>query len=152
MKDSKSSLAEDVIAASSRFALSAGFLSAVADRFGWWGQHGSPGVVWGDFGHFLSYTHRLTALFPTGVSNVLGWGATIAEIGLGLFLLLGIRVKLIATLSGMLLLSFGISMALASGPKSPLDASVFAAASAALLLSLRKPDRFAWESIALAQP
>jgi hypothetical protein len=151
MNGTKSPLAEDVIAAFARFAVSVGFLSAVADRFGWWGSHGSPGVVWGDMAHFFNYTHRLTGLFPTGVSIVLGWVATVAEIGFGLSLLLGFRVRMIGRLSGMLLLSFGISMALASGPKSPLDASVFAAAAAALLLSVQKADRFTWDSISSAR-
>ena len=31
-----------------RVALAAGFLSAVADRFGLWGMPGTPGVAWGD--------------------------------------------------------------------------------------------------------
>ena len=146
MNDPKSPLVEDLIVAFARVALSAGFLSAVADRFGGWGPHGYPGVAWGDITHFLSYTHRLTAIFPVAVSNFLGWFATLAEIGFSLFLLMGFRVQTVSSLSGLLLLSFGVSMAFASGPKSPLDASVFAAAAAALLLAVRKSDRFAWDS------
>lgn len=148
MKDPKSALVEDIVAAFGRMALSAGFLSAVADRFGVWGPHGSSGVTWGDMIHFLGYTHHLTAIFPVALSNFLGWFATFAEIGFGLCLLLGFRVRVIAGFSGLLLLSFGVSMALASGPKSPLDASVFAAAAAALLLAVRGADRFTWDSAA----
>ena len=43
-----------------RMALAAGFLSAVADRFGLWGPIGTPGVSWGGFAKFLDYT-RLRA-------------------------------------------------------------------------------------------
>ena len=39
-----------------RMALAAGFLSAVADRFGLWGPIGTPGVSWGGFAKFLDYT------------------------------------------------------------------------------------------------
>ena len=47
-----------------RVALAAGFLSAVADRFGLWGMPGTPGVAWGDWSHFLTYTGRLNGFFP----------------------------------------------------------------------------------------
>src|SRR5262249_55933383 len=39
-----------------RVGLAAAFLSAVADRFGLWGQPGSRGVSWGDMAHFYDYT------------------------------------------------------------------------------------------------
>ena len=42
-----------------RMALAAGFLSAVADRFGLWGPIGTPGVSWGGFAKFLDYTATL---------------------------------------------------------------------------------------------
>src|SRR5689334_17930898 len=41
-----------------RVALAFSFLSAVADRFGLWGQFGS-GVAWGDFERFTAYTAQL---------------------------------------------------------------------------------------------
>ena len=42
-----------------RLALAFSFLSAVADRFGLWGQFGAARVAWGDFGHFTAYTAQL---------------------------------------------------------------------------------------------
>ena len=42
-----------------RFALGLSFLSAVADRFGWWGASGQPNVAWGNFASFVAYTGRL---------------------------------------------------------------------------------------------
>ena len=47
-----------------RLALAAGFLSAVADRFGLWGPPGTPGVAWGGFDRFLAYTGKLLWYLP----------------------------------------------------------------------------------------
>ncbi len=135
-------LAKDCTLAFARLALGAGFLSAVADRFGFWGPYGKRGVAWGDFDHFLVYTHHLTSVFSVRVSDALGVVATSAEIVFGFLLLLGLRIRLISLLSGLLLLSFGAAMAAATGPKSPLDASVFSAAAAALVISFHDADRF----------
>jgi hypothetical protein len=48
-----------------RLALGASFLSAVADRFGWWGPYGAKHVAWGNFGRFVEYTGVVTSLFPS---------------------------------------------------------------------------------------
>ena len=141
-----SNIVQDLVCAFARVALSAAFLSAVADRFGLWGPHGAPNVAWGDITHFLAYSRHLTSRFPNQVSTILAWTATFAEVILGLLLLLGVRVRTTSLLSGLLLASFGAAMALASGPKAPLDASVLSAAAAAWLLSLQKPDRFTWDA------
>ena len=42
-----------------RLALGVSFLSAVGDRFGFWGAFGQSHVAWGDFSHFIAYTARL---------------------------------------------------------------------------------------------
>ena len=138
---------QDLLSAFSRWALGIAFLSAVADRFGLWGVYGTKHVAWGDFARFINYTHFLTSVFPYSVSVVLAWTATAAEITFGILLLVGFRVRMTAFLSGTLLFLFGFSMTIASGVKAPLDASVFSAAAAAWLLSCRKPDRFAVDSL-----
>ncbi len=119
-----------------RLALAASFLSAVADRFGFWGPHGSAHAAWGDFSHFVAYTTKLTWYLPATFSLVLAWVATAAEFVLGLWLITGVYLKAAATLSAALLLLFAISMTLASGIKAPLDYSVFSAAAAAMLLAI----------------
>src|SRR5262245_30933127 len=48
-----------------RIALGAGFLSAVADRFGLWGAPGQKNVAWGDFAHFTAYTARVNSFLPS---------------------------------------------------------------------------------------
>src|SRR4051812_50149845 len=57
-----------------RMALAAGFLSAVADRFGLWGPIGTPGVSWGGFAKFLDYTGTLLPFLPTTLVAGAGWG------------------------------------------------------------------------------
>src|SRR4051812_49924583 len=57
-----------------RMALAAGFLSAVADRFGLWGPIGTSGVSWGGFAKFLDYTATLLPFLSTTLVAVAGWG------------------------------------------------------------------------------
>ncbi|HEX8148373.1 MAG TPA: DoxX family membrane protein, partial [Pyrinomonadaceae bacterium] len=106
-----------------RLALGAAFLSAVADRFGLWGAYGEPGVAWGDFAHFTAYTATLNWFAPAGLIPALAWAATVAEVALGLGLILGLYTRASALLSGLLLLLFAAAMTLALGVKAPLNYS-----------------------------
>lgn len=130
-----------------RLALGAGFLSAVADRFGLWGAHGAPGVAWGDFERFTAYTAVLNWFMPAGLIPILAWTATVAEVALGLGLILGLYTRASALLSGLMLLLFAAAMTLALGVKAPLNYSVFTAAAGAFLLSAQAS--FAWSMDAL---
>jgi hypothetical protein len=56
-----------------RIAVAAGFLSAVADRFGLWGPPGSPLAAWGDFAHFTSYTAKLLFFLPHSLVPLFAW-------------------------------------------------------------------------------
>lgn len=118
-----------------RFAIAAGFLSAVADRFGWWAKEIS---AWGNWDSFLEYTQVINPWLPASLIPAAGVVATTAEVLFGLFLILGFKTELIAKLSGFLLLAFGLSMTFATGIKGPLDYSVFAASAAAFALSRMK--------------
>ena len=122
-----------------RMALAAGFLSAVADRFGLWGPIGTPGVSWGGFAKFLDYTATLLPYLSTTLVAVAGWASTVAEIVLGVALLAGVRVRLAALASGVLLLTFAIAMTTALGPEAPLSYSVWTAAAGAFLLAQDQP-------------
>ena len=118
-----------------RCALGLGFLSAVADRFGLWGALGQPNVEWGTFSRFLEYTHTLNWYVPEGMIPPLGVLATCAESLFGLLLLAGWHTRATALLSGLLLLSFGVSMTLALGIKAPLNFAVFTGVGGAWLLA-----------------
>jgi uncharacterized membrane protein YphA (DoxX/SURF4 family) len=130
-----------------RFALGLSFLAAVADRFGLWGPFGQPNVAWGDFSRFVDYTAKLNWFLPHAVIPTLAGIATLAEALLGFLLLTGWRLRIIAFVSGVLLLVFGLAMTFALGIKAPLNFSVFSAAGGSFLLAtssgrnrLRKDD------------
>src|SRR5262249_36828052 len=117
-----------------RAALGISFLSAVADRFGFWGAFGEPHVAWGTFDRFVAYTGKLNWFLPGAAVPTLAILATCAELVLGILLLLGWQTRITALLSGSLLLLFALTMTGALGIKAPLDASVFSAAGGAFLL------------------
>ena len=118
-----------------RVALAAGFLSAVADRFGLWGMPGTPGVAWGDWSHFLTYTARLNWFLPASVIPIVGAIATLAETALALLLLLDAWPRYTALASSALLLLFALTMTFALGIKAPLGYSVYVGAAAAFYLA-----------------
>lgn len=119
-----------------RVALAAGFLSAVADRFGLWGPPGTPNVGWGNFESFTAYVHVLAPYLSGALLHVAAWGATVTEILLGVALLLGVVLRWVSFASAATLLVFGVSMFVFAGFETPFSASVFTAAAAALLLGL----------------
>lgn len=118
-----------------RLALGTAFLSAVADRFGFWPTEIS---VWGNWNSFVAYTGILNPWCPESALNILAWTATIAEIALGLALILGLKTELSAKLSGVLLLIFALSMTFATHVKGAFDFSVFTVSAAAFTLSTMK--------------
>lgn len=118
-----------------RIAIALSFLSAVADRIGLWTPLlGSENVTWGNMTSFIAYTGTLVPWVPQQILPLLGWSVTVAEVVLGIFLIIGYQKRIVALLSGLLLLTFAFSMLFFSSFKAPLDYSVFTAAACALLL------------------
>ncbi len=130
-----------------RIALGIGFISAVADRFGYWGAAGNAAVAWGNWENFVQYTSKLNFDAGLTTATILGVIATAFEISLGVLLIIGFKIKYIAFLSGILLLIFALEMSLNTHLKSALDASVFAASFAAFLLSLQPPDKWSMDHL-----
>ena len=118
-----------------RIALGTSFLSAVADRFGGWGPPGAKQVSWGDFAHFVTYTGMVNSFLPKSLIIPIAWIATVAEVILGVTLILGIYVRLSAFLSGLLLGTFALAMSFSMGLKPPLSYSVFTDSAAAFVLA-----------------
>ncbi len=112
-----------------RTSLAAAFLSAVADRFGWWAPFGQG--AWGSMKAFADYTHQLVPFASGWLLTVIVWGATVTETSLGALLLLGWRPKLVGAAACLVLTIFGTAMAVSLGMEAPLSYSVFSAASAA---------------------
>ena len=118
-----------------RATLGIGFLSGIADRFGLWR---GKNVGYGNFDGFIQYTAKVNSFMPASSILFLAWAATIAELVLGILLLLGIWLRWTAVASAILLILFGTAMAISFGLKSPLDYSVFAASAAAFLLAFNQ--------------
>jgi hypothetical protein len=119
-----------------RVALAFSFLSAVADRFGLWGQFGVAGVAWGNFERFTAYTARLLWFLPPSLASPAAILATGAEVIVAAGLLVGWRLAWWAFSAAALLLSFALAMTGALGVKAPTDYSVWTAAAAAFLLGV----------------
>jgi thiosulfate dehydrogenase (quinone) large subunit len=116
-----------------RIALSAGFLSASADRLGLWPKKIS---AWGNWENFVVYTKSLLPFAPDSLIPFFAYAATGLEIMLGILLLTNYKTFWVATLSCVLLLLFAVVMTMSSSIKAPLDYSVFTAAAAAFALSI----------------
>ncbi|MHC8949977.1 DoxX family protein [Sphingobacterium hungaricum] len=129
MKISQLKLAEWFL----RIALSAGFLSASADRFGLWPENRS---VWGNWKNFIAYTQSLMPFIPEKLIPFFAISATVLEIGLGVFLLTTFKTNLVAKTSCALLLLFALAMTISVSLKAALDYSVFTSAAAAFALSI----------------
>jgi uncharacterized membrane protein YphA (DoxX/SURF4 family) len=122
-----------------RLALGAGFLSAVADRFGIWGASGATNVAWGDFGSFTAYAAKLNPWAPDALVPLVAWTATFLEIVLGILLIVGWQTRWVALASGVILLLFALGMTVGTGIKTAFDASVFAASALGFLLATSAP-------------
>ncbi len=101
------------IAALVRVAIGAEFILSVADRFGLLGPPGSA-VSWGDFGHFVAYTHQVNSFLPASFAPLLAVLATICETTFGITLVLGIGIQYVVRAAAVLLCLFGSAM-IASG-------------------------------------
>jgi len=116
-----------------RLSLSAGFLSAVADRFGLWRKDLS---AWGNWDNFIAYTKTLNPLVPQPLISVLGGVATSLEVIFAIVLLTNYKTAFFARCSGYLLLLFALAMTFSKSIKVPLDYSVFCALAASFALGL----------------
>jgi uncharacterized membrane protein YphA (DoxX/SURF4 family) len=115
-----------------RISLSAGFLSANADRFGMWPKKVS---AWGNWQSFVDYTKSLIPFVPESIVLFFAVTASILEIAFGFLLLSNFKTHLVAKASATLLLLFALAMTFSNSIKGPLDYSVFTASAAAFSLS-----------------
>ncbi|MGI8695250.1 MAG: hypothetical protein ACR2JQ_01125 [Mycobacteriales bacterium] len=118
-----------------RVVMSADFLLAVADRLGILGPPGTRGVSWGDFSHFVDYTHTVVAFLPRDLAPALAVLATVAEISLGVALLLGVRLRAAALAAAALLGVYGLCMTISLPLAEQFHYNVFILAAAMLALA-----------------
>ncbi|WP_114822609.1 DoxX family membrane protein [Chryseobacterium sp. KLBC 52] len=112
-----------------RITLAAGFLSAVASRLNLWGAQSSG---WKNFVH---YTAETNSFLPSSWAVIIAVLSTIAELSIGILLLLGFQIKRTARYASVLTLFFALAMSISFGIKESLDYSVFAFSAGAFLLS-----------------
>jgi uncharacterized membrane protein YphA (DoxX/SURF4 family) len=130
-----------------RFALAAGFLTSVSDRFGLWGPSGTANVAWGSFQQFAAYTGQLNPWAPAVLIPPLAWFVTVAEIVLACALIVGIGTRYAALASGALLALFALGMTMGTGVKAALNYSVFAASAGGFALATARS--YCWSLDAL---
>ena len=123
-----------------RMAGATAFLSAVADRLGFWGEPGSSNASWGNWEHFIMYSNQLNFFVSPEIGELLAIIATILEIVFALLLLIGYKTKIISFASGILLVLFAVTMTMAFGIKSTFTYSVWIGASACFLLGTLNED------------
>lgn len=93
-----------------RVALGVLLAGSVADRFGLFGEPGADGVSWGSYAEFVEYTRTLLPSFTATAAPVAAAAATVAEIGLGIALLVGIRTRFTASAAAALFAVFALAM------------------------------------------
>ena len=120
---------QDIVVFLLRVSLAAGFLSAVASRLGLWGKQSSG------WKGFIAYTGQVVSFVPGSAIPLVAVASTVAETGLGVALLIGLKTSYASAGAGLLTLLFALSMAWSFGIKEPLDYSVFVFCAAAFLLS-----------------
>ncbi|TDZ77825.1 MauE/DoxX family redox-associated membrane protein [Mycobacteroides salmoniphilum] len=120
-----------------RVSLASAFLSAVADRFGWWEPFGQG--AWGNMASFANYVNQLIPFASGWLLTLIVWASTAAEVILGALLLIGWKPRLVGAASCLLLITFGTAMAVSLGVEAPLSYSVFSAASAAAAYAILGP-------------
>ncbi|WP_078322408.1 hypothetical protein [Mycobacteroides chelonae] len=79
----------NVVGIALRISLATAFLSAVADRFGWWAPLGQGS--WGSMGAFTAYTHQLIPFASGWLLSVIVWASTAAEVIVAVLLLIGLE-------------------------------------------------------------
>lgn len=114
-----------------RLGLSLTMLSAVADRFGFWGENSA----WGNWDNFEKYTKQLTFFLPESLGVFSAYMATFFEILFPLMLILGFKT------------TFALSMTIALGVNAPLDYSVWIGSAAAFLLASQQDYNYSLDTL-----
>ncbi|MCJ7932931.1 MAG: DoxX protein [Chryseobacterium sp.] len=127
-----------------RITLAAGFLSATASRLNLWGRHSSG---WKNFVHSTAETN---SFLPQSFAPSIAAVSTLAELSMGILLLIGYQISKTALCASVLTLLFAIAMGISFGLKEPLDYSVFVFSASSFLLSTFP--RYKWSLDQLLHP
>lgn len=114
--------------------LAISYLSAVFDRFGFWGHLGETGVSWGSMTQFFKHVSTLCPWATENMIPVIGWVVTVLEAVIALSYIINVKNKLINIANIFLLILFIISMSLFQSIKIMINFNVIVCFSTALLI------------------
>lgn len=118
------------------------FAYAIADRFGLIGPYGSPGVSWGNWKNFVTYTRILNGLLPPGFAPFLAVAATVYESLLAIALPLERYRGLAALAASLLTATYVVTMSFTSGFRSQFGYAVVLICATCLYVTSRSVTRF----------
>lgn len=118
-----------------RYSIGIGFLWPVMDRMGYFGASDEPNIIWGNWVDFTAYTHLLMPFVSIKAASFFGLLATIIEVGCGIMLLIGYKIRYAALVSFGVTLIFALSMMLFLHFRAPFNYSVFVVSFSSLLLA-----------------
>lgn len=114
--------------------LAISYLSAVFDRFGFWGHLGETGVSWGSMTQFFKHVSTLCPWATENMIPVIGWVVTVLGAVIALSYIINVKNKLINISNIFLLILFIISMSLFQSIKIMINFNVIVCFSTALLI------------------
>ncbi len=120
----------------SKVSLAIGYLSAVCDRFGFWGNLGEKGVSWGSMANFFKHVSILCPWAPESMIPVIGWVVTVLEAVIALTYIINVKNKIINIANILMLILFALSMSFFQSIKMMFNFSVLVCCAAALLIYL----------------
>jgi len=123
----KQSMGRSLVALFLRVVLAFGLLAAVGARFG---LFDAPAA----FDSFAFWTTRLFGLAPQAIVPVMRWIVPVLELVLALLLLVGVRTRLAALVTGILFVAVAAAMSIHAGWTAPFHAAVLTTAAAAFAL------------------
>jgi uncharacterized membrane protein YphA (DoxX/SURF4 family) len=104
-------------------------------------------VAWGNWDSFVTYTNTLMPFASRGLTNVMAFTATTAEIVFGICLIVGFKTRVVALGGAILTLIFALSMAIFISPDAPLNYPVFVFTGGNLLLATISPYRWSIDEV-----
>ena len=117
-----------------KVSLAISYLSAVFDRFGFWGHFGETGVSWGSMTQFFKHVSTLCPWATENMIPVIGWVVTVLEALIALAYIINAKNKIINYANIFLLILFIISMSLFQSIKMMINFNVIVCFSTALLI------------------
>ena len=117
-----------------KVSLAISYLSAVFDRFGFWGHFGETSVSWGSMTQFFKHVSILCPWAPENMIPVIGWVVTVLEAVIALSYIINANNKFINIANIFILILFIISMSFFQSIKMMINFNVIVCFALSLLI------------------